>query len=192
VGKQVNERGCAYLDCPVLGRPSGIGKWILPTGGEEIVLDYVQPVLLSFAAKAVVVGSQGAGNAVKLLNQLMFSAINAISSEAMAICAQVGIEKEVFYRLVAESSAATVSGLFREVGNTIVNDSFDTPNFTLNLLIKDTKLALQMSKEAGAPSLIAGNVQLFNELAAANGLGAEDSSVLYKIFLRNYSKESLI
>ena len=189
VSKRVNEKGCAYLDCPILGRPSAAGKWMLPTGGEEKVLSYVRPVLLTFAANAVLVGPQGAGNALKLLNQLMFSAINAVSSEVLAICTRVGIEKEVFYRIVAESSAATVSGLFREVGKTIVNDSFDAPNFTVDLLLKDAKLALQMAKDAGAPSLVAGGVQLFNELAAASGLGAEDTSALYKIFRRNFSRE---
>jgi 3-hydroxyisobutyrate dehydrogenase-like beta-hydroxyacid dehydrogenase len=84
--KKLGEKGCAYLDCPILGRPSTVTKWILPAGGEQKVLDYVKPVLLTFAADVVLVGPQGAGNALKLLNQLMFSTINAISSEVMAIC----------------------------------------------------------------------------------------------------------
>ena len=188
-GRRVAEKGCAYLDCPVLGRPSAAGKWMLPTGGEEKVLNYVKPVLLCFAADAVVVGPQGAGNALKLLNQLMFSAINAVSSEVMAICTKVGIDKEVFHRTIGESSAATVSGLFREVGKTIVNDTFTAPNFTVDMLLKDAKLALKMAEDAGAPSVVAESVQRFNELAAAKGLGAQDSSALYKIFQRNFSKE---
>jgi 3-hydroxyisobutyrate dehydrogenase-like beta-hydroxyacid dehydrogenase len=162
---------------------------MLPTGGEEKVLDYVRPVLLCFAANALLVGPHGAGNALKLLNQLMFSTINAVSSEVMAICAKVGIDKDVFHRTIAESSAATVSGLFREVGKTIVNDTFTAPNFTVDMLLKDAKLALQMAKDSGAPSMVAGSVQLFNELAVANGLGTLDSSALYKVFSKNFSKE---
>ena len=189
VGKKVAEKGSAYLDCPILGRPSTVGNWMLPTGGDEKILDYVRPVLLCFAANAVLVGPQGAGNAVKLLNQLMFSAINAICSEVLAICGRVGIDKELFHRTVGESNAATVSRLFRETGKTIVNDTFTTPNFTIDLLLKDTKLALQMAKDAGVPSLVAGGVQLFNELAAARGLGSQDTSALYKIFQHNFAKE---
>jgi len=187
--KRAAEKGAAYLDCPILGRPSAVGKWMMPTGGEEKVLNYVRPVLLSFAANAVLVGPHGAGNALKLLNQLMFSTINAISSEVLAICDKVGIDKEVFHRTISESSAATVSGLFRETGKTIVSDSFTKPNFTVNLLHKDAKLALEMAKNAGAPSMVAGAVQLFNEAALASGLGGLDSSALYKIFSRNFSKE---
>ena len=187
---RVGECGAAYLDCPILGRPSAAGKWMLPTGGSEEALEKVKPVLLCFAANAVLVGGSGAGNALKLLNQMMFSCINAISSEVMAICDHVGIKKEVFYDTVASSTAATVSGLFREVGKCIVNDGYDSPAFTVDLLIKDTKLALQMAKDADAPSLIAGTAQMYNEIAHGQGLGGQDTSALYKVFSRHYDKLS--
>jgi 3-hydroxyisobutyrate dehydrogenase-like beta-hydroxyacid dehydrogenase len=187
---RVEETGAAYLDCPILGRPSATGKWMLPTGGNPDALEKVKPVLLTFAANAISVGPSGAGNALKLLNQLMFSCINGISSEVMAICDHVGIDKKVFYDTVASSSAATVSGLFREVGKSIVNDGFETPAFTVDLLIKDAKLGLQMAKDADAPCVIAGNVQLYNEIAHAEGLGTQDTSALYKVFSQHYEKLS--
>ena len=184
------ETGAAYLDCPILGRPSATGKWMLPTGGDKAALEKVKPVLLTFASDAVHVGGHGAGNALKLLNQLMFSCINAISSEVMAICDHVGIDKEVFYNTVASSSAATVSGLFREVGKSIVTDGYDAPAFTVDLLIKDAKLGIQMAKDANAPSVIAGTVQMYNEIAHAQGLGMQDTSALYKVFCRHYEREN--
>ena len=189
-GRVAEKTGAAYLDCPILGRPSATGKWMLPTGGNPEALEKVKPVLLTFAANAIPVGDSGAGNALKLLNQLMFSCINAISSEVMAIADHVGISKEVFYNTVASSSAATVSGLFREVGKSIVNDGFDTPAFTVDLLIKDAKLGLQMAKDADAPSVIAGTVQMYNEIAHAEGLGNQDTSALYKVFSQHYQKLS--
>lgn len=181
--------GAAYLDCPILGRPSATGKWMLPTGGSAAALEYARPVLLTFAGNAVYVGDSGAGNALKLLNQMMFTCINAISSEVMAICPHVGVDPKVFYDTVASSSAATVSGLFREVGGNIVKDDFDHPAFTVDLLIKDTRLALQMAKDADAPSVIAGTVQMYNEIAHANGLGGQDTSALYKVFCKHYEGE---
>ncbi|MBS6396632.1 MAG: NAD(P)-dependent oxidoreductase [Clostridiales bacterium] len=186
----VEAAGAAYLDCPILGRPSATGKWMLPTGGNPDALERVKPVLLTFAGNAIPVGGHGAGNALKLLNQLMFSCINAISSEVMAICDHVGIDKQVFYDTVAGSSAATVSGLFREVGNSIVTDGYENPAFTVDLLIKDAKLGLQMAKDADAPSVIAGTVQLYNEIAHAEGLGMQDTSALYKVFSQHYEKLS--
>lgn len=188
--EKIEETGAAYLDCPILGRPSATGKWMLPTGGNDQALEKVKPILLTFASDAVAVGGHGAGNALKLLNQLMFSCINAISSEVMAICEHVGIDKKIFYDTVASSSAATVSGLFREVGKSIVNDGYNVPAFTVDLLLKDAKLALQMAKDADAPSVIAGNVQIYNEIAHAEGLGTQDTSALYKVFSRHAEKIS--
>lgn len=185
---RVSQKGASYLDSPVLGRPSATGKWMLPTGGDPAALERVKPVLLTFAANAVSVGGPGAGNALKLLNQMMFTCINAISSEVLAICDHVGIDKKAFYDTVAGSSAATVSGLFREVGKNIVEDNYHSPAFTVDLLIKDTKLALQMAKDANAPSVIAGTVQMYNEIAHAQGLGDQDTSALYKVFSRHYDK----
>lgn len=182
--------GSAYLDCPILGRPSATGKWMLPTGGNKDALEYAKPVLLTFAANAIHVGNHGAGNAMKLLNQLMFTCINAISSEVMAISEHVGVDPKVFYDTVASSSAATVSGLFREVGKNIINKDFDHPAFTVDLLIKDTKLALQMAKDSDSPSIIAGFAHMYNELAHANGHGNEDTSAIYKVFAKQFDKES--
>ena len=188
LAERVSEKGASYLDSPILGRPSATGKWMLPTGGDAKALERAKPILLTFAANAVSVGGSGAGNALKLLNQMMFTCINAISSEVLAICDHVGIDKKAFYDTVASSAAATNSGLFREVGRNIVEDNFDSPAFTVDLLIKDTKLALQMAKDAGAPSVIAGTVQMYNEIAHGQGLGDKDTSALFKVFSRHYDQ----
>lgn len=188
--RRVKEKsGAFYLDSPILGRPSATGKWMLPTGGEREALERATPILLTFASDAVLVGESGAGNALKLLNQLMFSCINAISAEVLAICDHVGIDKKIFFETVAGSSAATVSGLFREVGKNIISDDYNSPAFTVDLLIKDATLALDMTKGGSAPSVIAGMVQLYNEIAKAQGLGSQDTSALYKVFSGNYQRQ---
>ncbi len=180
--------GTAYLDSPILGRPSGVGKWMLPTGGNAKAMEWVRPVLLTFAGNVLHVGDSGAGNALKLLNQLMFSCINATTCEVMAICEHVGIDQKVFYETVANSPAATVSGLFKELGRCIVDDGFEQPSFTLDLLSKDARLALQMAKDYNAPALLAGSVQSYNEIGHAQGLGSLDSSALYKTFSQHYTE----
>jgi len=184
--QRVQAKGAAYLDSPILGRPSAVGKWMLPTGGDASALERAKQILLTFAANVIHAGESGAGNALKLLNQMMFSCINAVSAEVMAIAEHVGVSREVFYNVVANSSAATVSGLFRETGKNIVADNYHSPTFTVDLLIKDTKLALQMAKDGNAPSVITGTVQMYNDLAHAQGLGEQDTSALYKVFQNHY------
>jgi 3-hydroxyisobutyrate dehydrogenase-like beta-hydroxyacid dehydrogenase len=175
------ERGVGYLDAPVLGRPQGIGKWTLPVGGDPGQLEAVRPVLEVLARRVVHVGPSGHGNVVKLLNNLMFGAINSITAEIMSISAKVGMPPATLFNTIAESGAASVSNLFLELGPKILNRDF-SPLFAIDLLHKDNALALQMAREHGAPAILSTTTQLLNDLARAQGLGAEDTSALVKVF----------
>lgn len=173
--------GVAYLDAPILGRPSAHGRWVLPVGGEASVVERCRPVLEVIGRKVIHVGPLGAGNTLKLLNALMFSAINVMTAEMMAIASKAGLAPELLYRTLAESEAATVSGLFKEVGAKMVARDF-TPTFAIDLLCKDNGLAVTMAKSCGAPPVVASVVQTMNELARARGLGSEDTSALLKVY----------
>lgn len=175
------EEGVGYLDAPVLGRPQGCGNWTLPVGGDEESLAKARPVLEKLARRVVLVGPSGHGNVVKLLNNLMFGAINSVTVEVMALCAKVGMPPKVFVDLVTESGAATVSNLFKEVGPKVLNRDF-TPLFGIGLLHKDNALALAMAKEAGVPMVLSSATQLLNEMALAKGLGKEDTAAVVKVY----------
>lgn len=181
MGKKAAEFGVAYLDAPILGRPSAHGRWVLPVGGDAAVLERCRPLLEVIGRKVIHVGPLGAGNTLKLLNALMFSAINVMTAEMMAIAKKAGLAPEVLYKTLAESEAATVSGLFKEVGAKIVARDF-SPTFAIDLLCKDNGLAVAMALACGAPPVVAGVVQTMNELARARGLGGEDTSALVKVY----------
>jgi len=181
MGARAAEFGVAYLDAPILGRPSAHGRWVLPVGGDAAVVERCRPLLEVIGRKVIHVGPLGAGNTLKLLNALMFSAINVMTAEMMAIAAKAGLAPEVLYKTLAESEAATVSGLFKEVGSKIVARDF-SPTFAIDLLCKDNGLAVEMAKACGAPPLLASVVQTINELGQARGLGGEDTSALIKVY----------
>ena len=181
MGDLVAVKGVDYLDAPILGRPSAVGRWVLPVGGEPDVLEHCRPVLEKLGRDVIHVGPLGAGNTLKLLNALMFSAINAMTAEMMAVSAKAGLDPAVLFRIIGGSDAATVSGLFKEVGQKIVARDF-SPNFSIDLLCKDNGLAIQMAKDFEAPPILAGTIQTMNELALAKGLGHEDTSALVKVY----------
>lgn len=174
-------RSVQYLDAPVLGRPQGCGNWTLPVGGDPGALDRVRDVLGTLAKKVVHVGPSGHGNIIKLLNNMMFGAINAVTAEVMALSAAMGVAPRTFYEVVADSGAATVSNLFRELGPKMVNRDF-TPLFTIDLLHKDMMLGIGMAQERGVPLFVSGNNQLVNVLSRTKGLGGEDTSAVVKLY----------
>ncbi len=175
--------GVGYLDAPVLGRPTSCGNWTLPVGGTTDDLGEVEYVLSPIARRIVHVGASGAGSALKLLNNLMFGAINAITTECMVGAARVGLDAEKFFTTVVDSNAASVSNLFRELGPKILREDF-SPTFSLSLLEKDNRLAVEMLSAAGLESVVGRAVTELNGNGIAAGLGPEDTSALVKLLRR--------
>ena len=171
-----------YLDAPVLGRPSSIGSWALPVGGEKAHLDKCLPVLDLLASQVIPIGESGSGNKVKLLNQLMFAAINAMTAEMMAIGQQVGISPELLYNTITASQAGTVSNLFKELGTRIAEDDYSNPTFSVDLLCKDVSLATKLARQQGATPQIAKSIETINKQAQDQGYGKMDTSVMWKCF----------
>jgi 3-hydroxyisobutyrate dehydrogenase-like beta-hydroxyacid dehydrogenase len=175
------ERGVGYLDAPILGRPASAGRWTLPVGGDPAVLDRVSPMLQAFAARVVWVGPSGSGHTLKLLNQMMFTTINAVTAEVLATAAKLGLAPRTFVDVVASSGAATVSGLFREVAAKIVARDF-APTFSVGLLCKDAGLALETARAGGAPALLTGLAQTLTQLALARGYGSQDTAAVVRVY----------
>ena len=175
------EGGVGYLDAPVLGRPEACGRWTLPVGGSAEDLEVARPVLDAIARNISHTGASGSGNAIKLLNNMMFGAINAITAEALAAAALVGLSPRTFYETVAQSDAATVSNLFRAIGPKMLEGDF-SPAFTVDLLSKDNSLALAMIEDAGASVIVGNAVETLNGLARAAGYGHEDTSATVKVY----------
>lgn len=174
--------GVRYIDAPVLGRPDKCGQWTLVCGGDPDTIRTVTPVLEASVAKAVIrVGDVGAGSVVKIVNNLMFGAINAITAEALTLVARNDVEPEVFIDAVAGSGAATVSNLFKELAPRMAAGD-DEPAFALDLLAKDNRLALQLAAGSGSPVPLARVVDQINTAGLEQGLGARDSGALYRTY----------
>lgn len=170
----------AYLDAPVLGRPDTVGRWVFPVGGSSEAIETVRPVLQVLSSRICPTGPVGSGNKIKLLNQLMSGAINAITGEVMAIASEMGVPHKVLYETIAGSEAVTVSKLFVELSERIVNDHYSEPTFTVDLMLKDVRLAADMARDCGAPPVLTRSVEFINETAQTAGLGGYDTAVLWK------------
>lgn len=180
----MRQHGVGYLDTPVLGRPDRCGLWTLPVGGDEQDLTVATPTLSVIAANIVHIGPSGTGSAVKLLNNLMFAAINAVTAECVAGARQVGLDPAVFVQTIADSGAGSVSNLFRFIGPKMAEQEF-SPTFTLELLHKDVGLAVAMLEGSGAESVLGPVLSALSGRGIDAGLGLLDTSALVQLFLAN-------
>jgi 3-hydroxyisobutyrate dehydrogenase len=186
---QACARKVGYVDAPVLGRPATVGHWALPAGGRPEDIDRCRPVLSLLAAHVPHVGPSGSGHKIKLLNQMMFGAINAMTAEMMAVAVRVGIAPRLLYDTITASQAGTVSNLFKELGARVAEDRYEDPTFTVDLLIKDIALGVKMAKAGGAPPILGRTVELINEIAQTQGLGSSDTSAMWQSYLRLWGQD---
>lgn len=169
------------VDAPILGRPGSVGSWTMPVGGSAEAFAAAVPALELIASRVVHVGKLGSGHSIKLLNNMMFAAINVITAEAIGACEWLGVEPAQFVDIVSGSTAATVSPLFRSLAPRMLGEQLETV-FTVSLLDKDLRLAVDMCLAAGVPLVSAPALQEVTGAALAKGLNDLDSAALVELY----------
>jgi len=181
LASRLGAAGARLVDGPILGRPDRVGAWTIPVGGEPFAVERARSVLRHLAERVEPVGPLGAAHTMKLLNNLMFGAINVVTAEAIAACDRLGVDPARFVDLVMSSKAATVSPLFQALAPRMLGS--DAPVvFSAALLAKDVDLAWTMCQRAGVPVRLAPHVAAAAADAVAAGHGDEDSAALIEIY----------
>jgi 3-hydroxyisobutyrate dehydrogenase len=171
------ERGIRMIDAPVSGGVKGAvaGTLMIMVGGTAEELELVRPVLEVFG-RPVHAGPVGAGDAIKALNNLLSATHLWITSEAIAAGERFGLDPEVMLAVFNGSSGRSGS-TENKWPNFVIPGGFDS-GFGLALMLKDMRIAVQLSEQAGAPSALgAGAVELWARAAADLGPGADHTEV---------------
>lgn len=177
----VSKQGAEFLDAPVSGGPNGAATASLAimVGGSTAAYERGLPVLRALGKHLFHVGPSGAGQVVKLVNQLIGGALMTLIGEGLAIGRAAGVDLGQMADVVAVSSGA--SALFQaRVKPFLLADSFP-PLFTTALMRKDLQLALDLAQAVGVNTPVAGAAQQIYDAALAEGLGAADFSSVAKI-----------
>lgn len=98
--------GVSLLDVPVSGsRPAAAaGTLTLMVGGEAGVLERVRPVLEAFSERIFHTGALGAGQAMKIANNLILHMNHLVALEAVRFARAQGIAEEKLIEVVNASS----------------------------------------------------------------------------------------
>jgi len=181
IGAALAERGVAMLDVPVgKGPPAAArGDLTLMVGGDPEVVEAVADILDTLGSKRFYCGPLGAGVTTKLVNNLVSTAICALTGEAMAIGAKAGLAPEVMLAVMS-NTAADSSHLRNAIANRVLTGDF-APTFKLALAHKDLGLATSLAHSLGIPSLLGSAALQLHALAMGAGLGDEDQSATIKV-----------
>ena len=179
IAAKLNEKGVIMLDAPVSGGSEGAARGTLSimVGGDEALVERAMPVFQAMGKTITHVGGQGAGQTVKLVNQILV-VLNALAmSEALLLAQAGGVDLEK--TLAAVTPGAAGSWMLSNRGPQIIKRDW-RPGFTVDLQQKDVRLVLDAADQLGVPlpgtSLV---FQLYRTLQA-QGLGAEGNHALIK------------
>lgn len=189
MGERLAAQGIAFADAPVMGSPSGVGSWAFAVGGAPETFARIREVLLLLSGseeRLFHIGPLGSGNKLKLLNNMMLGAIDACAAEIMALAAHMGLPQKTLMEVAIAANARVLSNAYREIGGRIVEERYDDPTFTVDMLIKDNRLCLEMARAHGAPLILGAAADYVHRMVAAQGFGSKDHAVSWKAVARNW------
>jgi 3-hydroxyisobutyrate dehydrogenase len=163
------ERDVAMLDAPVSGGDAGAiaGTLSIMVGGPDEALERARPVLEAMGSRITHCGPSGAGQTVKLCNQIAVCINNFAMAEALVFCQRSGVDPSTM--LEAISAGAAGSWQISNLGPRVVQRDF-APGFKVGLQQKDLRLALEAADQLDLPLPGTSMVhQLFRAVEHAHG-----------------------
>jgi len=169
------ERGIAFLDAPVSGRPPAMTVMV---GGEAAAFARYRPLFEAIAKNVFHVGPNGAGCAAKLVTQYLGYTNFIAALEGLLIAAKAGIDLGVLAQIVPVSAGQ--SRTFDNIPRSVLSGAF-TSGGTLDIVAKDIDLACALAREVGAPAQLGLLASEMYKRAQAKGWGQEGFPVVARI-----------
>jgi 3-hydroxyisobutyrate dehydrogenase len=172
------ERGIELVDAPVSGGVRGAveGTLTIMAGGSEEAVEGCRPLLEAIGKTVRHVGTNGAGHALKALNNLM-SAVHLLGScEALAIGRAFGLDPQVLVETINVSTGRSAS-TERKLPEFILTGTYNA-GFALSLMVKDVGIAVALGEELEIPTALAQRaLALWREAGEALGDGADHTEI---------------
>ena len=184
IAEALKERGINMMDAPVSGgEPKAIdGTLSIMCGGPKAMFEKYYDLLMKMGASAVHCGdANGAGNTVKLANQIIVAVNIAACAEAYSLATMAGVDpQQVFEAIRGGLAGSTVMNAKVPM---MIEGNFN-PGFKIDLHIKDLNNALDTGHGLGTPMILTSQVQEMLQWLHNNGCGGNDHSAILKYYER--------
>ena len=173
------DRGVHMLDAPISGGSEGAAKGTLSimVGGEADQVARAMPVFEAMGKTITHVGASGAGQTVKLVNQILVVVTMLGVGEALLFAQAGGLDLNKTLDAVTQGAAG--SWMLSNRGSQVVERDW-RPGFTIDLQQKDLRLVLEAADQLGVPLLGTGMVFNLYRTLQQQGLGLEGNHALVK------------
>ncbi|HVO87839.1 MAG TPA: NAD(P)-dependent oxidoreductase [Casimicrobiaceae bacterium] len=181
IGEAVARKGAAMIDAPV-GKTADAavaGTLTLMVGGAEDVVARARPVLDCMGTDFFHCGALGAGQTMKLINNLLATAVSEASIEALVAGTKAGLALDTMTS-VLRTTMAWNNALAIALPKRPLAGDFE-PGFMMKLAHKDCRLALAMVESLGVAAPVGRAALASVEEALRRGLADADVGALLKL-----------
>jgi 3-hydroxyisobutyrate dehydrogenase len=176
------KHGVSSIDAPVSGGTGGAKGATLTfmCGGDEKAFAAAKPVLEKMGKKIVHCGAAGAGQGVKICNNMVLAISMIGVSEAFALAEKLGLSHQAVFDVVSTSSGqcwalTSYCPVPGPVPASPANNGYK-PGFATALMVKDLTLAQDAAKSVGAATPLGKQAQEIYKTFDAAGHGGVDFS----------------
>jgi 2-hydroxy-3-oxopropionate reductase len=167
--------GMAWLDCPLSGGQPGAlaGKLTVMAGGTDDDFERARVVMKDLCANYTLMGSNGAGQTTKLVNQLFCALAFQAVAEAVKLAEAGGVDPA---KIPAALAGGRADGrIMQEFMAKFAARDF-TPTGRLDNMLKDLDSVQAFALKTKTPLPLTSAVTDIHRMLIAMGLGAKDSA----------------
>ena len=177
--REASKHAIRFMDGPVAGsKPQAeAAALVFFTGGDDVLIDQVEPYLLMMGKKVVRVGEVGKGASFKMIVNSMLAQSMALFSEAVLFGESMGISKSFLLDTLPNLPVAAPFTAFKAEG--IKADNYEV-QFPLQWMHKDLHLASVTAYEQKQPLFLNNVAKELYAQALKQGLGELDFSAIHK------------
>jgi 3-hydroxyisobutyrate dehydrogenase-like beta-hydroxyacid dehydrogenase len=182
LAERLRVAGITLVDAPVARQrqAAAAGTLLITVGADDDTFRGLHPFLSCMGTDVVQAGGVGAGQVLKIMNNMvLFINMNAVA-EALGIGRAAGVDPEKLFSTLSLGSADSFA-LRNTATATMIPDEFPERAFPVDYAIKDLRLALQLAAESGVPVGAAQQTMDLLQRAHDAGLGAAYYPVMIKV-----------
>ena len=178
--KQMSDKGFSMMEAPV-GRTSDHavkGELLILAGGTKAQIERAQPLFDCMGSETVDAGGAGKGIRVKIINNYMSIALNALSAEAATLSEAIGLEFETALEVMSGTPAGKGHFTTTWPGKVLAGDL--SPAFMVDLAHKDLGIALDLANQVNVPVPCGAASRELYSITRAAGRGRQDWTSVFE------------
>jgi len=178
---EAKKKGVDFIDAPVSGGQAGAenGKLTVMCGGEQAAFDRAKPVMDSYGRAVTLMGTAGAGQLTKMVNQICIAGLVQGLAEGIAFAEKAGLDADLVLDVISKGAAQ--SWQMENRGKTMHARKFDF-GFAVDWMRKDLGICLEEAKRNGAKLPVTEIVNgYYAEVQKAGGNRWDTSSLITRL-----------